>query len=88
MDEPEVGTGKEDQTFSWERWLGQGLKALRRTLFRYDFGLPDEFWQHLEQAAHEMLAAARIFFRTLRDRRRGRKTTVDEPRGSIDIDWE
>ena len=88
MDEPELGPGQEDQTFSWERWLVQGLKALRRTLFRYDFGLPDAFWRHLEQAAHELLAAARIFFRTLRDRRRGRKTTTEESRGEIEIDWE
>ncbi|NUQ38439.1 MAG: hypothetical protein HUU23_11705 [Caldilineales bacterium] len=72
--------------FSWERWLFDGLKALRRMLFRYDFGLPDDFWYHLERAAHELLTAGRILVKTLLQRRRGRQS--DAPRGEIEIEWE
>lgn len=72
--------------FSWEQWMMQGLRALRRTLFSYDFGLPDEFWQHLDRAAHELLAAARLLLKSLRRRYYAREEP--EPRGPIDIDWE
>ena len=76
------------EEFSWERWLGQGLSALRRTLFRYDFGLPEEFWHHLERAAHELLSATRILLRTLRQRGQ-RSSAAEEPRGGpIDIEWD
>lgn len=88
MDEPELEPGPEEEPFSWERWLFQGIAAFRRTLFRHDLGLPDEFWQHLENAAHELLTAARILLRTIRDRRRQRSVTPEESRGPIDIDWE
>ncbi|NOZ72104.1 MAG: hypothetical protein GXP38_09355 [Chloroflexi bacterium] len=73
--------------FSWERWLLQGLSALRRTLFRYDFGLPEAFWQHLENAAHELLAAARILLRTLLSRHH-EPAPPPEERGPIEIEWE
>jgi len=73
--------------FSWERWLFDGLKAFRRTLFRYDFGLPDDFWYHLERAAHELLTAGRILVKTVLQRRRGRKGDA-QPRGEIEIEWE
>lgn len=72
--------------FSWEKWMMQGLRALRRTLFRHDFGLPEEFWQHLDRAAHELLAAARLLLRSLR--RRYYAGEEPESRGPIDIDWE
>jgi hypothetical protein len=73
--------------FSWERWLLQGLSALRRTLFRYDFGLPETFWQHLENAGHELLAAARILLRVLLTRGRTPPPPPEE-RGPIDIEWD
>ncbi len=81
IDAPPPGEG-----FSWERWLTEGLRALRATLFRYDFGLPDEFWRHLEQAAHELLAAGRILLKSLR--KRYSRKAPSEPRGPIDIDWD
>ncbi|MCO6450716.1 MAG: hypothetical protein J5I90_07980 [Caldilineales bacterium] len=76
-----------DASFSWERWLLDGVSALRRTLFRYDFGLPEEFWEHLENAAREMLAAGRILLRTIVSRGKPPSPPPEE-RGSIEIDWE
>lgn len=81
LDAPETGDG-----FSWERWLIEGLRALRATLFRYDFGLPDDFWHHLDTAAHELLAAGRILLKTLH--KRYSRKAPSEPRGPIDIDWD
>lgn len=86
MPEP-THASKEEEAFSWERWLFDGLKAFRRTLFHYDFGLPDEFWYHMERAAHELLTAGRILLKTLLQRRSGRKTSPGD-RGAIDIEWE
>lgn len=77
----------EPEAFSWERWLLEGLRHLRQVFFRYDFGLPEEFWQHLERAAHELLQAARILLKTLRRRLRPSPTTAP-PRGPVDIEWE
>ena len=87
MDESAYEPEQEEQ-FSWDRWLMQGINAFRRTLFRYNLGLPDEFWDHLERAAHEMLAAGRILLRTILSRRRQSPNDSPEPRGQIDIDWE
>lgn len=87
MPDPDLSTPSDDG-FSWDRWLFDGLKAARRTLFRHDFGLPDEFWQHMEAAAHEVLAAARILFKTILRRRGGAKGSSQERRGPIDIEWE
>ncbi|NOX63400.1 MAG: hypothetical protein GXP42_15860 [Chloroflexi bacterium] len=75
--------------FSWENWLLEGLSHARQTLFRYNFGLPDEFWRHLENAARELLAAARILLRTLLSKRsRGQQPPPEEKRGPIDIQWD
>lgn len=76
-----------NQEFSWERWLLQGLSALRRSFFRYDFGLPEAFWQHMENASRELLAAARILVRALLTRDKGSGAPPRE-RGPIDIDWD
>ncbi|RME85572.1 MAG: hypothetical protein D6775_02495 [Caldilineae bacterium] len=86
MDE-HTTTQPSEEEFSWERWIWQGLQAFRRTLFRYDFGLPEEFWRHLENAAHELLAAGRILLRALLFRRR-RPSPPPEERGAIEIEWE
>jgi len=86
MTEPEPSASSPDD-FSWERWLLQGLGALRRTLFRYDFGLPETFWQHLENAARELLAAARILVRTALTRKQESASPPSE-RGPIDIKWD
>ena len=86
MTEPE-SSSQSAQDFSRDRWLLQGLSALRRTLFHYDFGLPETFWQHLENAAHELLAAARILLRTLLSSRSA-PATPPESRGPIDIEWD
>jgi len=88
VDEPTEETNRVDEPFSWEQWFAQGLKALRRALFRYDFGLPEEFWQHMEQAFREALAAGRILMRALLDRRRQPPPPPEESRGEIEIDWE
>jgi hypothetical protein len=77
----------EPETFSWERWLLEGLRHLRQVFFRYDFGLPEEFWHHLERAAHELLQAARILLRTLRQRLR-HAAPAAPARGPVDIEWE
>lgn len=76
-----------DAGFSWERWLLDGVSALRRTLFRHDLGLPDEFWQHLENAGRELLAAGRILLKTVVLRRKPPSPPPEE-RGTIEIDWE
>jgi hypothetical protein len=81
IEPPQSGGG-----FSWERWLMEGLRALRATLFRYGFGLPDEFWTHLDRAAHELLMAARILLKTLR--KHYTRKAPPEPRGPIDINWD
>jgi hypothetical protein len=77
----------ESETFSWERWLLEGLRHLRHVLCRYDLGLPEEFWQHLERAARELLQAARILLKTLRHRLHPRPATTPT-RGPVDIEWE
>ncbi len=87
MDEATEEPKKVDEPFSWEAWFAQGLKAARRALRRYDFGLPEEFWQHMEQAFREALAAGRILLRALLDRRRP-PAPPEEARGEIEIDWE
>ncbi len=86
MPEKKIEPPAAAEGFSWERWMMEGLRALRATLFRYDFGLPEEFWHHLEKAAHELLAASRILLRTFQQRYRRRPPS--EPRGPIDIDWD
>ncbi|MCP4166370.1 MAG: hypothetical protein GY759_10810 [Chloroflexi bacterium] len=88
MADPNLDSEPQTEAFSWESWLAQGFKAFRRTLFRHDLGLPEEFWYHLERAAHEMLMAGRILLRTIRDMRRQRDAPPSESRGPIDIDWD
>ena len=88
MDDPTEETNKANEPFTWEVWFAQGLKAARRALRRYDFGLPEEFWQHMEQAFREALAAGRILMRALLDRRRSSPAPPEETRGEIEIDWE
>lgn len=87
MAEPAQESKPTREGFSWERWLLDGLRALRQTLFHYDFGLPEEFWYHLERAAHELLTASRILLKSLRRRYYAR--AGDAPaRGQVEIDWE
>ena len=84
QDDPEDGT-----KFSWDEWFYQGMRALRKTLFRYDFGLPDAFWEHLQSAFVEFLAAMRILLKALWSRqRKQRPPSTSPPRGSIDVEWE
>ena len=75
-----------ERDFSWERWIFEGLRAAKQVLFRYDFGMPEDFWYHMERAAHELLTAMRILLRTLRSRRFASRVPEEE-RGTIDIDW-
>lgn len=79
-------TPSREREFSWERWIFEGLRAAKQVLFRYDFGMPEDFWYHLERAAHELLTAMRILLRTLRNRRVSARVPEAE-RGEIDIDW-
>ncbi len=87
MTEPVLESKPTREGFSWERWLLDGLRALRQTFFHYDFGLPEEFWYHLERAAHELLTASRILLKSLR-RRYYTRTGDASARGQVDIDWE
>ena len=83
------GSAAEEKPFSWENWLLEGLSHARQTLFRYNFGLPDEFWKHLENAGRELLAAARILLRTLLSKRsQHQQPPPEEERGPIDIQWD
>ncbi len=77
-----------EEEFSWEKWFRVGMRAFRKTLSRYNFGLPDEFWQHLENAFEEFLTAMRIGLRSVLDRRRGGNSTTSPPQKSIDIEWD
>ena len=81
------------EAFSWEAWLSEGLHAFRRLAFRHDFGPPEVFWEHCERGLSEFLAAARVLWRWLLERRRGQGRRSQEAgpepqRGSIDIEWE
>ena len=59
MPEPRQDESLNEGEFSWEKWFRVGLRAFKKTLGRYHFGLPEEFWQHLENAFEELLAAMR-----------------------------
>ena len=84
QDDPQDGA-----KFSWDEWFYEGLRALRKLLFRYDFGLPDAFWRHMQAAFGEFLAAMRILLKTIRHREQMRnKRTPGATHGSIDIDWD
>jgi hypothetical protein len=83
QDEP-----KNEEEFSWEKWFRLGLRAFKKTLSRYHFGMPDEFWEHLENAFNEFLAAMRIAMRTVLDRRRGSDATPPPAKKPIDIEWD
>jgi hypothetical protein len=74
--------------FSWEKWFRMGLRAFKKTLKRYNFGLPDEFWRHLESAFEEMLAAMRIAMRAILERRRGASSPPSSQNKRIDIEWD
>ncbi len=77
-----------EEAFSWERWFRLGLRAFKKTLSRYHFGMPDEFWEHLENAFTEFLAAMRIAMRTVLDRRRGSGSPPPPQKKTIDIEWD
>ena len=77
-----------DEPFSWEKWFRLGLRAFKKTLRRYNFGLPDAFWQHLENALNELLAALRIALHTARHRQQGVQPPARSSDAGIDIDWE
>ncbi len=77
-----------EESFSWEKWFRLGLSAFKKTLSRYNFGMPDEFWEHLENAFEEMLAAMRIALHTIINRRRDQGPTVPSQDKSIDIQWD
>lgn len=77
-----------EEEFSWERWFRLGLRAFKKTLSRYHFGMPDEFWEHLENAFNEFLVAMRIAMRTVLNRRRGASTAPPPPKKTIDIVWD
>jgi hypothetical protein len=74
--------------FSWEKWFRMGLRAFKKTLTHYHFGLPEEFWQHLENAFEELLAAMRIALHAILDRRRGSGAATPPQSKSIDIEWD
>jgi len=77
-----------EESFSWEKWFRMGLRAFKKTLTRYNFGMPDEFWQHLENAFEELLAAMRIAMHAILDRRRSAGSPSSSPGKSIDIEWD
>ena len=78
----------DDERFSWEKWLRLGLRAFKKSLHRYNFGLPDAFWEHLENAFSELLAALRIVVQTARHRGQASQAPARPPEGTIDIEWE
>ena len=79
---------RNEESFSWETWFRMGLRAFKKTLARYNLGLPNEFWQHLEKSLTELLAAMRIAIRVMRDRRRGVGSPSASESKSIDIKWD
>ena len=88
MPEPRQDESLNEDEFSWEKWFRVGLRAFKKTLGRYHFGLPEEFWQHLENAFEELLAAMRIALRTVLARRRGDAPSTPPQSKSIDIEWD
>jgi len=77
-----------EEAFSWEKWFRLGMRAFKKTLKRYNFGMPDEFWQHLEAAFDEFLAAMRIAMRSVLDRRRGSGSAPPPQKKDIEIKWD
>ena len=88
MSAPGPDDSLNEEEFSWEKWFRVGLRAFKRTLTRYHFGLPEEFWQHLEAAFDEFLTAMRIALRTIQNRRRSPGATPAPKSKSIDIEWD
>jgi len=89
MSDPLQDDPLNEEAFSWEKWFRLGLRAFKKTLLHYNFGLPDEFWQHLEKAFEEFLSAMRIALRSILARRRRPKSSVPPDKDkSIDIQWD
>jgi len=77
-----------EELFSWEQWFRVGVRAFKRALSRYQLGMPDEFWQHLEKSFTEFLAAMRIALQTIQNRRRGSPPPSSPGGSAIDIEWD
>jgi len=78
-----------EEAFSWEKWFRLGLRAFKKTLRHYNFGLPNEFWEHLEKAFEELLSAMRIALHTMLARRRRPKSPAPPPKDkTINIQWD
>ena len=88
MPESQQEDSLNEESFSWEKWFRLGLSAFKKTLSRYNFGLPDEFWEHLENAFEELLAAMRIALRTIMNRGRSQGPIVPAQDKTIDIQWD
>ena len=88
MPEPRQDDSINEEEFSWEKWFRLGLRAFKKTLTRYNFGMPDEFWEHLENAFEELLTAMRIGLRSILNRRRGATPPAPPQDKSIDIEWD
>jgi|YNPBryunderm2012_1023409.scaffolds.fasta_scaffold98269_1 hypothetical protein len=59
--EEKAGAKPTEEEFSWVAWLQDGLRGLR--LLARECGVPDEFWEHLQAAEREMLAAKGVLLR-------------------------
>jgi hypothetical protein len=88
MPKPPTDESLNEEVFSWEKWFRMGIRAFKKTLSHYNFGLPEAFWQHLENAFEEFLAAMRIALHTILNRRRGSGQTSPQKSQSIDIEWD
>jgi hypothetical protein len=88
MPEPRQDESINEEEFSWEKWFRLGVRAFKKTLMRYNFGMPDEFWEHLENAFDELLTAMRIGLRSILNRRRGSAPPAPPQDKSIDIEWD
>lgn len=89
MSDPLQDESLNEDVFSWEKWFLLGLHAFKKTLRRYNFGLPDEFWEHLEKAFAEFLSAMRIAMHAILARRHRSKSPAPPPKDkTIDIQWD
>ena len=57
---------KETETFSWEEWVREGVRGVKR--LASEFGVPEEFWEHTCTAQREALLACGVLMRGIAER--------------------